>query len=94
MSTETIKNFLKEMTELSGEYIHYWEDYTSYSTGHYEEKFYISSNLQGFGLIAKETKEELIQAFDLIREQVKILCKSRDIKKKIDCKLLGVIDYD
>ena len=89
MNIEILK-FLKEMKEKTEESFLYQENVWQFN--HREEEiinYAISSTLNGFSEIKKETQEELINAFPLIRKLVEQLTEVRKTHKRIETKMLN-----
>jgi hypothetical protein len=89
MNTD-ILNFIKELRDLTGETFVYrveaWNfshatDMTVYHT--------ISSNMDGFKAVQKETETELIDSKELIRKLVIQLLVVRNMNDQLKVKLIG-----
>ncbi len=93
-----IEDFIVELKNKTG-YNFYYEEclwacgwkgdnngcYTTYKLG---------STLNGFGIVQKDSEEELIAAFPLIHDKVDLLMRNLEVTKKIECKLLNCGDSD
>lgn len=85
-----ILNFIKEMRDLT-------EESWLYETCHWEYnhqnepriRYRVWSGLSSGVSIEKETEEELIDSFDLIRKLVGQLMEAKETKKRIDVKQLN-----
>lgn len=88
MSKQVMK-FIEEMRKVTGESFLYTVD--TWAMNHRDDiytRYKLTSNLKGFDYIEKETLEELIETFDLVRNKVSLLMQTNELTKKIDIKLL------
>lgn len=82
-------NFLTEMKELTGNSFVY--EYQLWQMEHRDEPkeiHRISGNMNGFSAVDKDTLEELIDSFELIRSKTKLLAQAKVIDEKLACKLI------
>lgn len=86
---QEILNFIKEMRRITGETFYYEVCAWEFSQG-CEIKHRLGTTISGFELVNKETAEEIIRTFDLIRSKVELLMKSKELTKQIETKMRRV----
>jgi len=89
MNTE-IMQFIAELREVVDESFVYKAEVWQFNhRSNQEVKYSIAGNMKGFSEIVKDTEEELIAAFPLIRKLVGQLMEAKETDKKIKIKLIA-----
>ncbi len=84
-----IISFIKELKEFTGDSFIYSCSVSAYGfQNELDIKYQLSSNLNGFSFVQKDTEQELIDVLPLVREQVRSLMDAKELKKQIDVKLI------
>lgn len=91
---KTITEFVEELCRITGRSFLYKAECWCFDHKPSLPKinYTITGMLQGFTGVTKDSEEELIASFDLIRHQIDILIKASKIQKQLDIKLLNHSD--